>query len=256
MLLGNGAVLGKLFIDKQVQYHKNTVSVNELKDSAVQIDFDFAGSGSDDIFQNVGDKVNQDPSPLHVDYDELHATSKYAIGWLYQPDTEINYPVGQAEDNSYFIDHLLNGSYNLNGTLFLDCNNDRTFMDQNSIIYGHHMSNGAMFCGLTRYTARNGQKYYDDHPVLYLSTEQQDYRLEIVSVFVTKDQSDAYKKSFATQDSYGEWLDEMMNKSVVKVTKKANVNDNLVTLSTCSYEFADARTVVMCRMVPLSRTPA
>ena len=61
------------------------------------------------------------------------------IGWIYSPDTTINYPVMQGDDNDYYLKHLADGTENRNGCPFLDVQNRPDFTDNNSIIYGHHM---------------------------------------------------------------------------------------------------------------------
>jgi sortase B len=93
------------------------------------------------------DTEGSDPAPkvelgipaLTVDFDALEAISSDAIGWLYCPDTVINYPVMGAEDYTYYLRHLADGTYNFNGSLFLDYNCQRDFSDKLSVIYGHNM---------------------------------------------------------------------------------------------------------------------
>lgn len=50
------------------------------------------------------------------------------IGWLTLPDTVINYPVTQADDNEYYLHHLYDGTYNKVGCLFADYENKADFL--------------------------------------------------------------------------------------------------------------------------------
>ena len=57
----------------------------------------------------------------------------------------------QADDNNYYLYRLLDGSYNKNGTLFVDAACKADFSGRNTIIHGHHMRSGAMFGHLVEY---------------------------------------------------------------------------------------------------------
>ena len=102
-----------------------------------------------------------------VDFDALRETGPDIIGWLTLPDTAINYPVTQADDNEYYLHHLYDGTYNKTGCLFADYENQEDFSDRNTIIYGHNMRDGSMFATLNEY---DEQSYFDGHPKMYLVT--------------------------------------------------------------------------------------
>ena len=59
--------------------------------------------------------------PFKVDFETLRQTSKDAVGWIYSENTPINYPIVYGEDNVYYLEHLHNGDFNLNGSIFIDC---------------------------------------------------------------------------------------------------------------------------------------
>ena len=124
-----------------------------------------------------------------IDFVSLKEINEDVVGWLYLPDTVINYPVVQGEDNSYYLKHLVDGSYNANGSLFVDYHNKMDFSDDNTLIYGHHMDSGKMFATLVKY---KNQEFYDAHPVAYFLTEEKDYKIEIFSGYVTTHDSDSY----------------------------------------------------------------
>lgn len=180
-----------------------------------------------------------------VDFDSLGEISGNIRAWLYLPDTVINYPVAQAENNSYYLYHLADGSRNANGCLFIDCKNRSDFSDPNTIIYGHHMNSGKMFASLVKYA---DQSYYEEHPVFYLATEQGKYRLEIFSAYTTTYDSPAYTLKFATKEEHTDWLQEIKKKSVIHTPVTVAENDRIVTLSTCAYSFHNARFVVHGKM--------
>lgn len=83
----------------------------------------------------------QETAPIIVDFEVLQTENKDIIAWLHCPDTKINYPVAQSEDNSYYLRRLLDGSWNTAGTIFMDYRNSADFSDRHTVIYGHNMKN-------------------------------------------------------------------------------------------------------------------
>lgn len=196
--------------------------------------------------------IEEQPSEegiLTVDFDELKAINSEVVAWLYLPDTVINYPVAQGTDNSYYLKHLLDGTYNANGCLFVDCKNNMDFTDDNTLIYGHHMDSGRMFASLVNYKE---QSYYDAHPVFYLSTPEKDYRIEIFSGYTTTADSSAYMISLSNREEKIEWLKEMFNNSDFYSDVTVYPYDHIVTFSTCEYSFQNARYVVHGRLVEIT----
>ena len=177
-----------------------------------------------------------------VDFAALSAINPDIVGWLYCEDTVINYPVVQSNDNSYYLKHLFDGGYNANGCLFLDSQNASIFTDAHSIIYGHYMKNGTMFSSLVGYKE---QAYYDQHPRLVLVTPVSSYVIEIFAGYVTSAQDDAWKIEFNNETEFEQWISVAIEKSMFKSDISPVSTDRIITLSTCSYEFSDARFVVL-----------
>ena len=187
-------------------------------------------------------------SPIEVDFDSLQAVNTDVKAWLYCPDTVINYPVLQGESNYVYIERLYDYSYNPGGELFMDYRCASDFTDKNTIIYGHHMSDGSMLASLVEYAS---QDYYDQHPVMYLNTPDGDYRIDIVLGFVTSHDSRVYKFRFQSREEFMSWFSDMRNFSDFESEVEVGVDDLIVTLSTCTYEYDNARYIVMGKLVPL-----
>lgn len=180
-------------------------------------------------------------APIVVDFEELWKENGDVVGWLYCPDTVINYPIVQGDDNDYYLRRLLDGSDNIAGTLFIDTRNTGDFSDWNTVVYGHNMHNGTMFGTLTEY---NSQEYYNAHPVMYLLTPLQNYKIEIIAGYVTSFDSEIYdiKNTIKERDTIVQTaLDKTGFTSEVVITD----NDRIITLSTCSYEYENARYVLL-----------
>lgn len=186
---------------------------------------------------------------ISVDFSALEEINPDIVGWIYGPDTGISYPVVQGSDNEYYLHHLLDGSYNKNGTVFVDAQNSPGFADQNTILYGHHMKNGTMFAALEQYRE---QEYYQQHPVFYLLTPEGNYQLDIFSACVISANDEVYQTQFAEDEDFRLWVSRQTARSDVKNTVSVGAEDRVVTLSTCAYDFEDARYVVLARLTSLS----
>lgn len=176
-----------------------------------------------------------------VDFSGLLDINPDVVGWIYIEGTNINYPVVQGTDNSYYLNHLLDGNRNSAGTIFLDYRNRRDLSDRNSVIYGHHMQNGTMFQQITKYKE---QSFYDAHPVCLIMTPSGNYRLEFFAGYVIDMNSQAWKMDFASDEEYSKWLEDAISRSTFTSPVKPTAQDRVVTFSTCTYEYNDARFVL------------
>ena len=186
-------------------------------------------------------------APISVDFAALKAENPDIVAWLYSADTPINYPVVQSDDNNYYLRRLTDGSYNSNGTLFVDFRDAPDFSGFNTIIYGHRMKSKAMFGTLPGYLE---QEYYEEHPVMYLLTPDASYKLELVSSFILRSDSDIYDP-MESDEAKNAFLDKMASDSTFKSETEYSVNDRFVCLSTCTYEFENARLMVVGKLIKL-----
>lgn len=187
-------------------------------------------------------------APISVNFSYLAETNADIIGWLYSEDTPINLPVVQSKDNDYYLYRMIDGNWNSSGTLFADCRNARDFTDNSTVIYGHNMKNKEMFGTLANYKE---QEYYEEHPEMWLLTPEGDYMIELVAGFVTSTTSKVYTFPQTGEDAYG-MAQEAMEKSTFSADIQLTPGDRFLCLSTCSYEFDDARYVLVGRLNALT----
>ena len=171
-----------------------------------------------------------------VDFEALRENGPDIIGWLSLPDTAINYPVTQTDNNEYYLHHLYDGTYNKVGCLFADYENQADFSDRNTIIYGHNMRDGSMFAALNEY---GEQGYYDGHPQMYLVTPGGGYTMEIFTTFVAEpgesgSDTSPWRLSWKDDGAYTTWLSEMAGRSVIETDVTVTSSDKVLTLSTCT----------------------
>lgn len=165
-----------------------------------------------------------------------------AIGWLYIPDTAINYPIMQSDDNDYYLSHAYDGSYLKAGSVFLDHRCENRFMNPINIVYGHNMRNGSMFAGVVNFA---DPAYLDSHRYGWLSTPETVYRVDFFSCAKADWHDELYDGSLSAAD----WIPHVENLSVVCREMEYSENDRFISLSTCSYEFQNARTILTGKLV-------
>lgn len=187
---------------------------------------------------NDNAQENENILPISVDFSVLKQENEDIVGWLYLEDSPINYPVVQSNDNDYYLRRLVNGEYNIAGSLFMDYRNASNLENNNTIIYGHNMKNNTMFGSLQEYKS---QDYYDNHKVMYYFTSEKNYIIELFTGYTISVESDIYDLSVIDSSKLEEWISKSDFESNTKVTEE----DKIITLSTCAYEYDGARYIVM-----------
>ena len=189
--------------------------------------------------------VDTYPYP-EVDFESLLEINADVVGWIYIEDTAINYPVVQGQDNVRYMDRMVDGRYNPAGSIFMDYRNNPDFSDKNSVLYGHHMNNGSMFAQIVDYKKPD---FFEAHPMGVIITPEQKFRFEVIAGYVTDVKDDAWQMSFEDGDAFLSWLEDALDRSVIGGSFEAHREDRVITLSTCTYEFDDARFVLVCRIL-------
>lgn len=177
-----------------------------------------------------------------VDFEALAEINPDIVGWITIEDTEINYPIVQGGDNQYYLKHLFSGEYNSSGCIFLDSRVSADFADRHSLLYGHHMKNGTMFSGLDKYKK---QEYYDAHSIGLLMTPGGNYEVKFFAGYVASVDNMAWDVVFGSDAEFEAWLESSRERSCFESDVPVAVTDRILTLSTCSYEFDNARFVLL-----------
>ena len=176
-----------------------------------------------------------------VDFESLKKINEDVVAWIYIPGTNINYPVVQGADNDYYLYRLVDHTYNKAGSIFMDYRNNGVMNDSNTVFHGHHMRNKTMFAQITGYVE---QEFYDAHPYGMLLTPEGNYLVKFFSGYVTDVYSSAWDMRFRSDSEYAAWINEVSGKSYFSADVIPTVDDRMVTLSTCTYEYDNARFVV------------
>lgn len=196
------------------------------------------------IAEEAGAKKGKDS--VEIDFRKLRKKYPDVKAWLYSRGTVINYPVAQGgQDSEWYLHHTLDGRWNGAGTLFIDERNEKPFAEFLTVIYGHHMRDGSMFGSLVKYRDR---KYYEKHRVIRLYTPKRSYNVIVIGACTIPGNSERYRFGFSDDEEKQEYLDWISTNTETDCRDSATVKDRLVMLSTCTYEFDDARFVLFGKL--------
>ena len=203
---------------------------------------DLAAVRKQDTQQEIASQSSVQPTSRN-----LYLENADMIGWIQIEGTNIDYPVMQTPaDPNYYLKHDFERNYTDYGCPFMQADCDALCPSDNLIIYGHNMKTGLMFASLMNYKQ---QYYYDIHPYFYLYTPSQTYKVNLFAGCIVEHDADVY--SLTLSDSY---IQECIQNSTFKSSYGAPTG-NILTLSTCDYDFDNARYVVMGELVPV-KNPA
>ncbi len=230
VMIVSGVQLGRAWY----RYHTGTQAYKQIQKTA-GTDIRTGRSSA----HSSGDSHDPDWAALQKKYKNIRA-------WLKQDGTVINYPVAQAKDNQYYLYRLLNGKWNVKGTLFIDYRNRHPFHDFLTVIYGHRMKDRSMFWHIADY--RN-TSYYSKYPEMTLYTPDENYTLKIFAAATIPADSPKYKFDFSSRQGKQDYLDWIQKKTVLHTDVTVSASDRIVMLSTCTYEYKNARAVVFAKLV-------
>lgn len=176
-----------------------------------------------------------------TDLDTLRQVNEDVLGWIFIPDTWINYPLLQGEDNTFYLEHTWEKNPNPYGSIFLECQNSPDMTDFNTIIYGHNMLNGSMFGGLSSFAY---QWYWEWNRYVYLVTDEGVFRYEIFSSYQADVDSATYGLSYNQLKTREDFISMALENSQIDTGIIPAPTDRIITLSTCTGLGYESRRVV------------
>ena len=169
-----------------------------------------------------------------INFEELQKINPDVIGWLYIENTNINYPLVQGNDNTYYLSHSYYKKYSAAGSIYMDTTASSDFTSFNTFIYGHYTPYGTMFAEIGKYM---NQQFYEQHKNIYIYTPNKNYKLEVFSVHTDKASSKSYQMNFTTDAAFSDYVNLMIKKSVIKTDVKIDPEvDKIITFYSCSKE--------------------
>ncbi len=206
-----------------------------------------AGGKSEASGSTTGEPKRSRPAR---DYRNVYELNHDFAAWIRIDGTLLDYPVMSSPyDPQYYIRRDFYGKDSISGTPFLGegCNVDSLSV----IVYGHNMKNGTMFGTLDEYAE---ESYWKEHPVISFDTLEEEREYEVFSAFqTTLNQGEG--ENFRYYEYGGDLSKEEYEQFVSQARKAAfydtgivpEYGEELLILSTCSYQAVDGRFVLAAR---------
>ncbi len=178
---------------------------------------------------------------FEVDWDALRALNPDVVGWVYVPDTVINYPIVWKEgDDEYYLSHSFQNTSALGfgaeyGAIMLASINNPAWTDRANFILGHHMSNGTMFAALQDFM---DPTVFNDHRRFYVLTPVGNFACTSFAIDKVPSSAEGIvTPNFASKEEFRAYLQARIDESVVKPSEPAlaaNEVEQVMMFYTCN----------------------
>ena len=187
---------------------------------------------------------------LQPGFEELYTANPDICGWL-NVASFVDEPV-LWRDNSFYLDHGFDREDSIDGAVFLDERGERYAEEPSLLVYGHNMKSGAMFGLMDNYREAD---YLKQYPIVtYQSAwEEEPRKYVLFSLFDASmtPENDEYQRivwyPFPGREEHQAYLDQLKARSFYRVPIDVTVDDQLITLVTCSYSQENGRFLVTGR---------
>ena len=192
------------------------------------------------------EKESEEQYESPIDFEELWKTNEEIYAWIQIPGTDIDYPIAQrADDDAYYLNHTIEGTEGLPGSIYTEAINNKDFTDFNTVIYGHNMKNGSMFAGLHKY---EDEEFFKENPYVYIYLPDKTLKYQIFAAVVFDDRHIMYNFNYNTTEGRQRFLDEIMGvrtmESRFDEAVEVGTDSNIITLATCIGSQPDNRWLV------------
>jgi sortase B len=172
---------------------------------------------------------------IDVNLDKLLSQNNDTRGWISVGGTDINYPFVQSSDNKFYLNRSFDKTYNDAGWVFLDYRNNINNLSKNNILYAHARVDRTMFGSLRNVLKNEWLKNKDNH-VIKLSTLNENSLWQIFSVYSLETESYYITTEFKNDADFQKYINKSLERSRFDFNVNLNVNDIILTLSTCHGE--------------------
>lgn len=172
--------------------------------------------------------------PPLVDFKGLQSINNEINGWIYAPDTPINYPLVYSPEANKYLRKDIYGKYSVAGTVFLEHTAPTGNLDSldHIVLYGHHLNSGNMF---TPIHLMKDKEYRDKHRIAYLITPDYVYKLALIGVYtVEPTEVEAAESNFNTHQDFQKYLDTRIARIKDPYDFSRKHAQKLITLVTCT----------------------
>lgn len=251
VIVVSAAYLVKTYIYEPFMYKKNETHLSNSLDVEVTGTVEEAVSGDSSKY----------PVGMLAKYKKLYDINSDLKGWISIPALEINLPIAQGKDNDYYLHRNIYKKTTNYGVPFFDYRiKDFVHLHKNTVVYGHNMHYDDLIFGLLEnYREIDGFK---SAPTIECNTIYGNFTWKIYAVFITnskasQDNGYLFPYNFVdiSNEQFSEYIKEVDKRKFYTTGVDIYPTDKILTLSTCCYDFDEARLVVVARLLRDSESP-
>ena len=176
---------------------------------------------------------NEEQKQYIVDFNSLKEQNDETVAWIKVNNTNIEYPIVKTSNNSYYLTHSFDKSYNLAGWPFADYKNKFDGTDKNIVIYGHNRKDGSMFATLKGILSPEWYNNEENRNIIF-NTENENGIYEVFSVYQIENEEYYIQTEFKTEDKFEKFIETIKKRSVKDFGVEVTSKDSILTLSTCA----------------------
>lgn len=199
-----------------------------------------------------------EPEPtveIPIDFAALQQQNPDVYAWIQVPGTEVDYPILQSSnDNTYYLNHTIDGEEKKEGAIFTENYNTKTFEDPNTVIYGHDMKNGSMFQSIHKYMDRS---FFDNNRDIVIYMPDQILSYKIFAAYLTDNRHLLMNYNFWSKDEYQQYLNSIFSmrdmNAFIDTSMEVTNEDKIITLSTCYAGISTQRYLVQAVLVSIEK---
>ena len=180
----------------------------------------------------IEDTENNTTNEYKIDFEKLKSLNNQVVAWLRVKGTQVEYPVVQTTNNSYYMNRNLEKKYNVAGWIFTDYKNKLDGTDKNIVIYGHNMKDSSMFGSLKNILKEEWYNNNENYIIDFI-TEEENYKYQVFSVYKIE-KEDYYINTEFNKNEFAEFIDTLRNRSIKNFNVDVSIEDSVLTLSTCA----------------------
>lgn len=181
------------------------------------------------------------PEDRVIDFGVLKQINPDIVGWIYIPETAVDYPILKNPYDNYYLNHDFTGNDSLLGAIFMQKAETADFSAQHTVLYGHNLIDKQMFGSLSMYAS---QQFRDSQPYIYIYQPDQTLRCTVYAAYTCEADSAAYQLDFQDMPEFESWVMKSVSESYYTTSiQTPNPETRILTLSTCT-DTGDARFVL------------
>lgn len=219
------SISGFYIIHWLLENHENDILINHIREEA-RLENTSMMNGMSSLEDNA-------QNDYQIDFILLKNQNLNTYAWLNVKGTNIDYPVVQATDNEYYLNHSFDNSYNGAGWVFMDYRNQADEINKNVVIYGHNRKDGSMFGTLKRVLTKDWQNNEENH-IITLMFEDECKKYEVFSTYTIEVEDYYIQTNFENDKEFETFIKKMKDRSNHLYQVEVHKEDEILTLSTCS----------------------